>query len=376
MPDFYARLAPITRFADAADDSLYAEAPDHWCVVLSDVKNSSDAIAHGEYKAVNMAGAAIIAAMRNLYPADDFPYVFGGDGATLLMPQDRKEALVSALQATRALCERAYGLQLRVGIVPMREIKARGGQLKVARYQVSDHLAMAMFCGGGVAMAEQMVKREGYELPSEQASESQTNLEGLSCRWNEMRSRGGHIVSLMVVARGAAAAALYRDVIAVIETALGSQPEAGKPVGSHNLAFKFSLKSLWLERAAGGAFLKTYLRAAIAWLLFRLHMRVPAFDPGKYLRDTILNSDYRKFDDMLRMVIDCSEEQCAKITDYLRAREEAGELWFGYHTSGHAVMTCFVQSYESDGHVHFIDGGEGGYAVAAQMLKAKQKNSA
>ncbi len=32
-------------------------------------------------------------------------------------------------------------------------------------------------------------------------------------------------------------------------------------------------------------------------------------------------------------------------------------------------MTCFVKNQQN--HIHFIDGGDGGYAMAARMLKEK-----
>ena len=32
-------------------------------------------------------------------------------------------------------------------------------------------------------------------------------------------------------------------------------------------------------------------------------------------------------------------------------------------------MTCFVKSTTQNQHIHFIDGGDGGYAAAAKQLK-------
>jgi len=34
-------------------------------------------------------------------------------------------------------------------------------------------------------------------------------------------------------------------------------------------------------------------------------------------------------------------------------------------------MTCFVPSYTSSNHVHFVDGARGGYATAAAAIKAR-----
>ena len=33
-------------------------------------------------------------------------------------------------------------------------------------------------------------------------------------------------------------------------------------------------------------------------------------------------------------------------------------------------MTCIVPSIETDDHLHFLDRADGGYALAAEMMKA------
>ena len=88
-------------------------------------------------------------------------------------------------------------------------------------------------------------------------------------------------------------------------------------------------------------------------------------------RDMLANSDYRKFDDMLRMVVDCTVGQAKAIENYLAELHVQGRIAYGTHYSDTALMTCFVPSTASDGHVHFIDGSDGGYALAARQLKAQ-----
>ena len=38
-----------------------------------------------------------------------------------------------------------------------------------------------------------------------------------------------------------------------------------------------------------------------------------------------------------------------------------------------ALMTCFVYGLDEGEHVHFVDGGGGGYALAAKQFKAQHK---
>ncbi len=87
------------------------------------------------------------------------------------------------------------------------------------------------------------------------------------------------------------------------------------------------------------------------------------------------NSDVRKFDGVLRMVMDGSETQYRDLHDYLEGQRRQGRLVFGMHKSSEALLTCIVFSYNGN-HVHFVDGSDGGYAMAARGLKAPLKSLA
>ena len=85
---FYHRLRAMAHFSDITDPGNYVPVPRDWQVVVSDVRGSTRAIAEGRYKEVNMAGAASIVAMLNIAGDSEVPFVFGGDGATLLIPPE------------------------------------------------------------------------------------------------------------------------------------------------------------------------------------------------------------------------------------------------------------------------------------------------
>jgi hypothetical protein len=50
--------------------------------------------------------------------------------------------------------------------------------------------------------------------------------------------------------------------------------------------------------------------------------------------------------------------------------EAEGEILYGLHTSGASIMSCYVRD-QKDGHIHFVDGADGGYTKAAKVLKGK-----
>jgi hypothetical protein len=98
-------------------------------------------------------------------------------------------------------------------------------------------------------------------------------------------------------------------------------------------------------------------------------IRVGSFVPATYLRQVVENSDFRKYDDGLRMIIDCTPDLADAIERRLAA--QAGTALYGLHRQETAMMTCFTPSPTRSDHVHFIDGAQGGYAAAATALKAK-----
>jgi Protein of unknown function (DUF3095) len=85
---FYASLPVIESFAQLADPSVYSPVPEDWVLGLADIVRSTNAIHGGRYKTVNTAAAAVIAAVANSLPGSDFPFVFGGDGASFALPPE------------------------------------------------------------------------------------------------------------------------------------------------------------------------------------------------------------------------------------------------------------------------------------------------
>ncbi|MGB7205239.1 MAG: DUF3095 family protein, partial [Anderseniella sp.] len=95
------------------------------------------------------------------------------------------------------------------------------------------------------------------------------------------------------------------------------------------------------------------------------------YEPEKYGAEMRANTDYRKFDGALRMVIDVSEQQAAALEALLEAEYAAGHLVYGVWKSPSALMTCLLFDMAQSLHVHFIDGSDGGYTRAAKAMKAR-----
>jgi hypothetical protein len=113
------------------------------------------------------------------------------------------------------------------------------------------------------------------------------------------------------------------------------------------------------------------VRMFLAVALDRMGRSLGRFDPRRYRSWVTRNSDFRKFDDALRMTVDCSAETVKALEALLAKAEADGIAAYGLHGQDAALMTCIVPSAFTNDHVHFLDGAGGGYALAAQALKQK-----
>lgn len=86
-----------------------------------------------------------------------------------------------------------------------------------------------------------------------------------------------------------------------------------------------------------------------------------------------MNSDFRKYDDVLRLTLDCSEEQASTIEEILKDAAADGSITYGMHRQSHALMTCLVPTGNPNSHLHFLDGLDGGYARAAENMNAAKR---
>ena len=374
--DFYAAIPPFGDFERVADPAVYRPVPADWWVGVTDVVGSTAAIARGRYKAVNMAGAAAISAVMNALHHREFPFVFGGDGAGFAVPADAVDAARAALGRTATWVAEDLDLDLRVGLVPLADIRAQGRDVRVARFAASAQVSYAMVSGGGLAWAEAAVKRGRYAVDRAPAG-ARPDLAGLSCRWTPIESRRGTILSLLLAPAGDAADAAFADVIRMILDIVGQDPRGGHPVPERGPGFRWPPAGLELEAlAARGDKPPARQRRAlrlltlIAWVLDKTGWKLGGFDPVAYRVNTALNTDFRKFDDALRMTVDCDTAVLERVRSALETARAAGTIRYGLHTQDAALMTCIVPSALRDDHMHFLDGADGGYARAAQQLKS------
>src|SRR4051794_32670451 len=139
--DFYATVPVFEGFDQVMDPELYRPLPDDWVLGLTDVVSSTEAIAAGRYKAVNTAGAAVISAVSNALGHRQFPFVFGGDGASFAVPAADAARAHDAAAATATWTQGDLGLELRAAMIPVATVRAAGWDVRVARFAPSHHVS-------------------------------------------------------------------------------------------------------------------------------------------------------------------------------------------------------------------------------------------
>lgn len=372
--DFYATIPVFDNFADAVKPTSYRPLPADWMIGFSDVVGSTKAIAQGRYKAVNMAGAGVIASVANALARRPFAYVFGGDGASFAVSAADAPLAAEALKAMAVFAREELQMELRVAMISVAEARAAGRDIRVARFAASPHCAYAMFAGGGLSWFEGEAKRGACALPPGAAG-ARPDLSGLSCRWTIAPAAHGLIMSVIVVARGddARFSPLVEEIVAM---ALGAT-DGGRPITLASLDARWPSEALSLETATTTAPSRSRLKARLAATLkylyvtsfYKLKLRTKNFDSSTYFNDVAANADFRKFDDGLRLTLDCSPDFADALEKRLQAADEFAA--YGAFRQGNALMTCFVPSISDRGHVHFVDGADGGYAMAALAMKAR-----
>lgn len=390
--DFYRTLPEGTGFTSAFDSSLYRPVPEHWIVAATDVTNSTVAIEAGRYKDVNIAGAVGTIAIANHIGSLDFPFFFGGDGMVFMLPGDVLEAVLALLTDTKEMVKTTSGLELRAGVVPVSELYRHGADLEIGRIRITDRYVQAVARGTGMEMVDRMLKGdsggsmffagEGTPIAQEEprTRRVRANFNGFSCRWQDIPSSRGETLSLIVQAGadpGSSLEAAQKRIFAAIEDAGHSHPLTVETQTTRARGLGARAEARFRSRGRGLLYiiLRVMIWIEVTMVRFVVWTKLPIRAMGKKLNtvraDNIENSDVRKLDGTLKMVVAVSPAEREKIVAELQHLHETTGLLYGYHVSDRAVMTCLIHT-NHENEVHFVDAADGGYAMAARMLK-KQK---
>src|SRR3954469_24130058 len=143
--NFYRDLPVLESFAQTIETGRHTQLPADWWIVVADVVGSTKAIESGAYKKVNTVGAACIAAVVNVDRSVEIPFVFGGDGATFVVPDSLRERVIAALREAQRLSRQSFDLSLRVGMVRVSTLLDMTLSVRMAKIHLSPNVTQPTF---------------------------------------------------------------------------------------------------------------------------------------------------------------------------------------------------------------------------------------
>jgi len=319
---FYSSIPVFSRLCQPDGAFAVFGAADDWSIGVADIVESTRAIADARYKAVNMAGASVIAAVANALEGREFPFVFGGDGASFAVSPDDLAHNPRGDGGDRDLGRESLDLVMRVALVPVKAVRAQGLDVRVARFGPSPNLSYAMFSGGGLGWAEAAMKRGEFAVPKA-APGTQPDLTGLSCRFEEIPSarasffrcwwcpRAPPTPPLSQGDRGHRRAGRAQPGCGA-SGAVGRPPLKWPPSGN-----KYEVSAMRGSLLRRRAFVLA--NTLFVYVIMRFGISVGGFVPKTYVQQVVENSDFRKYDDGLRMILDCTPELESALAQVLAA---------------------------------------------------------
>lgn len=374
---FYRELKACIHYSDLTDPGNYTPLPENWSVAISDVRQSTDHIRYGDIRAVNITGAMIIAALLNYFSDRDLPFQFTGDGSIIAFPTHLKPEAEKLINGCKQLAKKAFRIDLAAGIADLSDPALRDLSFNVAKYQLSDTVSQAAFLGTGFNHVEEIVKKQNSIITDLLPSKTiKPDLSGLECRWNAFPA-DKKAVCIMITSR--IGNHVYDDVLNRISVDFGDDMYL-VPVKEEKMKLaslpRHLMNEIKIQNSDSGfigktwALMKLYYLQLAGSILMRFGIKTSSTDWSKYKPDFVKNSDYRKFNNGLRLIINGQESGIESFRQYLEKLFDKGDLIYGLSISDAAVTTCYVKNYQKN-HIHFIDGDEGGYTKASIDYKER-----
>lgn len=383
MPDnthFYSKL-PLYKGSISGllgEPQAFESVPEDWWVIITDIKNSTAAIRAGQHQTVNLVATGSIVSTINIAKKKgiQIPFFFGGDGATLLVPDIMKEASLQALIRHRENTLVNFNLELRVGCMAVSHLYRAGRNLQIAKVALEKDFDIPLVVGEGLRFAERIIKSESFTTAETSNSQPVLDLEGMNCRWDKIDPPGKRleIVCLIIDAQNESTQrTVFQKIMSSIDSIYGS-PKQRKPLSTQQLHLKVSWKRITKESKV--KYGRTdFLYVLWHWLLMNygpFYFAVNA-EGKKYLKELVEWSDTLVIDGRIHTIITGTERQRAELVKVLDSLETTGDILYGIHISPESIMSCYVRKDEKQ-HMHFVDGSEGGYTKAAGVLKKKWRD--
>jgi len=386
---FYRNLETIDRKLHEvlADENNFRQFPAGWQIIVADIANSTQAVEAGRHDDVNLiAAGSLIAALNVTKIHTEVPYFFGGDGGTVIVPGDIANKVLEGLSAHKINTLNNFGLDLRIGSMPIDDIIKAGYEIKVAKILIGKGYTKSVIIGDGLKYAEMVIKGKYPELEDavktgQDLTPGELNMEGLECRWDRIKPPANQleVVCLLIESvKRDDQLKVYRDALVKLDEIYG-EIEKRHPVTVKALKLLNTFKKLQKEMMVRYSktnlwyLIKIFFSTFIGKFYFKYNFKVNDLRGRVYLEQLVAFSDILTIDGRINTIVSGTREQRLQLLDYLKQQEEKKLLIYGHHVSPESIMTCYIENMK-DKHIHFVDGSNGGYTEAAKELKVKMKS--
>ena len=81
-------------------------------------------------------------------------------------PEDSVKSVALQLSKLQKILQESFGLELRVAVIPMQDIRAKDVDVHVAKLEITENKYIALFRGGDLAVADRLAKNDkgNYEI--------------------------------------------------------------------------------------------------------------------------------------------------------------------------------------------------------------------
>lgn len=375
--NFYKKLTALKLpVPEVFRSNYFVNVPVDWHIIIADVKNSTAAVNAGKHNDVNLVAAgSLIVALNIAHQHNiELPFFFGGDGGTVIVPEEILTEVIAGLNAHNLNTLKNFNLEMHVGSIRVKDALDKGHSLKIAKVQFGKGFNKAIVLGNGLNFAESTIKQASKNNQVEDISD--LNLTGLECRWDKVKapSEENEIVCYLISAtRPEQQIDVYREVLLKIDEIYGSI-EKRNPLSTDRLKLLLSFDKIKREMMVKyNKFRLNYITKAlvntfIGRLYFKYNWNVNNLRGKEYLDQVISNADTLTIDGRINTIITGMMDKRILFVKYLSAQQKEGNLIFGHHISKESIMTCYIENRDAK-HIHFVDGADGGYTEAAKEFK-------
>ena len=357
-----------------ADEQVFSKVPHSWNIVVTDVENSTKAVSEGKQQVVNLAATGSIVACLNISREAglEIPFFFGGDGATIIVPDEILEECLFALQLHQERCSISFDFYLRVGHRKVGEMIKQGASLQILKYKRNDLHIMPVILGNALQMAEAEIKSANQKIPAKDLPYN-LNLEGMECKWDKIKPPKNENEILTLIIQSTIVeeqSSVYSNVLERIDDIYGDD-SIRHPVTAKRLKLVHKLSRLKNEVKMKFSHLTNKKLAASWWRSVMGSWFTKYTSTGRdYLNDLIQLTETLLIDGAINTVISGKKKQREELLEYLNSLEAQGSIVYGFYSSNSSILSCFVTAID-DYHIHFLDGDNGGYTQASKVLKPK-----